>query len=316
MAESQDFEALCKAARKLLRAGQLKEAVETFEKAKELNEADVELHDGLATAYFMQDNYEAAIRHFNRVAQLDPRRGTAFINLGAVYNRMGNYNKAVEILRRGLQMEKKCSAGFYNLGIAYRQLKQWNMAVPAYREAIRIDPKMAEAYQNLGNVYLEMGNLQQSISQFKKALEVRPDFPRAQRGLEKAQDAVTAAKTSLNPFGRLVNQKMQDDAAAADTTVVSRKEMSETERNEDRKTVYTSSLKIRSSAQTLVNHLRDSIEPAVRQLNRALAEQASEPATLSEAHDDFLESKTLLNPMLKQLNKDLQELRDHEASLQ
>src|SRR6266576_2790610 len=134
MTNSMLFEDLCQTAREHLKAGRLEEAIASFKEARQINDLDAELHDGLATAHFLRQDYEAAVLHFERVTRLDPRRGASWINLGAVYNRMGNYQKSAEVLRRAVQIEKKSAIGFYNLGIAYKHLTQWNMAVPAYRE--------------------------------------------------------------------------------------------------------------------------------------------------------------------------------------
>src|SRR5438445_7786613 len=156
MTNSLSFEDLCQAGHEHLKAGRPHEALAAFEEARQINDLDPEVHDGLATAHFMLQDYEPAVRHFDRVTRLDPRRGSSWINLGAVYNRMGNYHRAAEILRRAVQIEKKSSVGYYNLGFAYKHLRQWAMAVPAYREAIRLEPRMADAYLNLANVYCEM----------------------------------------------------------------------------------------------------------------------------------------------------------------
>src|SRR5690348_13678869 len=146
MTNSLSFEDLCQAGREHLKAGRLSEALACLEEARQMNDLDADVHEGLATARFLLKDDAAAAKHFERVTRLDPRRGAAWINLGAVYNRMSEYQKAADVLRRAVQIEKKSAIAFYNLGFAYKELKQWNMAVPAYREAIRLDPRMADAY--------------------------------------------------------------------------------------------------------------------------------------------------------------------------
>src|SRR5258708_1249364 len=215
MTNSVSFEDLCQTGRDNLKAGRLQEALTAFEEARQINDLDPDVHEGLATAHFMLQAYEPAARHFERVTRLDPRRGASWINLGAVYNRMGIYQKAAEVLRRAVQIEKKSSVGFYNLGIAYKQLKQWTLAIPAYREAIRLEPRMADAYLNLGNVYSQMKNFGQAVAHFRKALEIEPGLERALRGLEKAEAALAAARPAPNPFARLVNPDQTPAPGAA-----------------------------------------------------------------------------------------------------
>src|SRR5579872_1707715 len=227
MTNAVSFEDLCLTGRQHLKAGRLDDAIAAFQAARQINDLDPELHDGLATAHFLKQEYDAAAMHFERVTRLDARRGASWVNLGAVYNRMGNYQKAAEVLRRAVQIEKKSSIAYYNLGIAYKHLKQWALAVPAYREAIRLEPKMADAYLNLGNVYTAMNNFAQAASNYKKALDINPNLERARRGLERAESEVNASRSARSPFGRLV---AADKAPPAHGPVSAARELTDQER--------------------------------------------------------------------------------------
>src|SRR5260370_36673186 len=189
MPNSLSFEDLCQTGRDPLRAGRLNDAMAACEEARQINDVDADVHEGLATVHYMLQAFEPAVKHFERVTRLDPRRGASWINLGAVYNRMGNYHKAAEVLRRAVQIEKKSSVGFYNLGIAYKQLKQWTLAIPAYREAIRLEPRMPDAYLHLCTVYSQMNNFGHAVAHFKKPLAIQPPLDPPLPGLQNAQAA-------------------------------------------------------------------------------------------------------------------------------
>ena len=314
MVESTDLEQLCEQGRDLIRAGRAAEALECFEQAAAIADEDPDAQDGLATANFLLGNFEAAVTHFTQVTRLDPRRGKAFVNLGAAYNRLGDYPKAVEALRRGLQMEKKCSEGFYNLGICYRKMKQWALAIPAYRQAIHLDPNMVEAYQNIGNVYLEMKNFQQAIVHFRKALEIRPEFERARRGLEKAEAAKLEAKSSINPFGRLV-QESQAEMADEELDPKTFKPISETEREQDRQGLHKLAQGLQKYGQALLTVFKDQLDPGVRDLTKALAEQRQDPGALHTAYDSFMDADKKYAPLVKQLRQLMAQLREHESQM-
>jgi tetratricopeptide (TPR) repeat protein len=306
-------EELCQRAKKSLKAGFPKEAIAAYEQARRSNDLDADVHEGMANAYCRLAEYDAAVRHFEMVTRLDPRRSAPWINLGAVYNRLKNYQKAAEVLRRAVQIDRKSSIGYYNLGIAYKHLKQGAMAIPAYREAIRLDPKMADAYLNLGNVYLEMGNLSQATAQFKKALEINPQLERARRGLEKSDARVDAAKKSLSPFGRLVNPDTihQTDQSPS-------RELTDDERQQDRHALFDLVAQTQADLTELMDCLRERIDPAVRTLNRLLTHQKSmhgEMLTKGDAFEQFQEAHTAFAPRLRQFRHDLEQLRDHEAKL-
>jgi tetratricopeptide (TPR) repeat protein len=315
MRNSLSFEDLCQTGRDNLRAGRIAEAVAAFEEARLVNDLDADVHEGLATAHFMQNAYEHAVMHFERVTRLDPRRGASWINLGAVYNRMGNYQKAAEVLRRAVQIEKKSAIGYYNLGLAYKHLKQWNLAVPAYREAIRLEPRMADAYLNLANVYSELNNFLQAITHYKKALDLKPDLERAKRGLEKAEARLDARRQELSPFGRLVDPNQH---AAGDTAAVpAGRELNEKEREHDRRALHALLKQMDAELEDVLEALGDELDPAVRTLNKMLTQPISPHGvsiTKSEALDGFILARAKYLPRLAKLQKTLRQLRDHEAS--
>jgi tetratricopeptide (TPR) repeat protein len=187
------------------------------------------------------------------------------------------------------------------------------MAVPAYREAIRLDPQMADAYLNLGNVYLEMNNLVQAAAQFKKALEIDPAMERAQRGLEKTQTRREEAKKSSGPFGRLV-----DPAKVAPAAGPLGRELSDSERILDRKTLFTLLSQVQTDLQEVLDCLRGSINPAMHTLNRLLTHQTSmhgETLSKTEALEQFQQAHEAFAPRLQQFRRVLQQLREHEAKV-
>jgi tetratricopeptide (TPR) repeat protein len=256
-------DSLLQQARKCLKQGDVPQAEQLYEQAVAQDPGHIGAHEGLATAAFISQKYERAIELYRRVLQLDPRRPQPLVNIGAIHNRQGEFQQAAKILRQALSKDRKCSEAYYNLGIAHKGLNQLSMAVSAYREAIRLSPEMAEAYQNLANVYLEMGNTQQAIVNYRRALELKPDFDRARRGLEKAQNVVNETKQSASPFGRLVRMESTKSVSEDAPT----RALSPQERFEDRLAVHGRAKDIERVAATLLNQLRDELEPALRSLS-------------------------------------------------
>jgi tetratricopeptide (TPR) repeat protein len=315
MAVTPEFTALCENARQLLRAGSFQKAIALFEQARQIDDFQIELFESLGTACFLLGDYEAAIGHFRRIIDLAPRHAAAFVNLGAVYNRLGDYPKAIETLRRGIQVDKNSAEGYYNLGIAHRRLKQNALAVPAYREAIRLAPDMVDAYQNLGNCYLDLGNHQQAVASFKKALELKPGFERATRGLERAEEATQAAKTSTNPFGRLVGSRPPDAEDAASAPAISQRVLSLAERLVDRHELEQLLAAVQESSKQLLQHVHLKLDPGIRELNRAVVEHSGDPVPLRAAHKKFRPCIETFEALTRELKSAVDELRAHEAQM-
>jgi tetratricopeptide (TPR) repeat protein len=308
-----DLESLCKDGRRCFREGKFPQAISYFEKALTLDLDRVEVHDGLATSYFVMKQYDRAAEHFSRASQLRPMDPKPLINWGAVLNRQGEFQKAADVLKKALTRDGNAVEAYYNLGIAYRGLNQMAMAVDSYKEALRINPRMLDAMQNLGNVYLEMGNSKAAVDQYKKALEINPDFERAQRGLQRAEEALAAAKAQLSPFGRLVNE-----ASLNQTKVDShaRKLRSE-ERVSDRQVLRRLMIEMQAAGEELAECLRDDLDVDLAQLNRGVqSSQQVVSQLLFTANDKFQTTFTRFTDLRGQLQRLVNDLKRHEEGLQ
>lgn len=308
MSATPDADALAKQARRAFRKQDYAQATELFEKALELDERRHDIHMGMATASFLAKDYDKAIHHFNRVTHLKPADGRPLINLGAVYNQMGDYQKAVGVLRRGLAKEKNSAEGFYNLGYAHRKLAQSSMAISAYREAVRVKPDMIEAHVNLANVYVDMKNYQQGIIHYKQALEIDPNFESAQRGLAVAQHENSEAKKAISPFGRLVEHGQLRPKAAAG----SQRELTDSERIDDRSKIHVLSAEIDETAKQFLNHLRGTLNARLNTLDRAVAQGQEAPSALVKAYEEFAEAVSESAELRRAFKRKLLELRSHE----
>ncbi len=308
-----DLESLCKEGRRCFREGKYQQAISFFENALKLDLDRVEVHDGLATSFFVMKQYDRAVEHFSRASQLRPMDPKPLINWGAVLNRQGEFQKAADVLKKALTRDGKAVEGYYNLGIAYRGLNQMAMAVNSYKEALKINPRMLDAMQNLGNVYLEMGNAKGAVDQYKKALEINPDFERAQRGLQRAEEALATAKAQLSPFGRLVNE-----ASLKQTKVDSHtRKLSSEERVSDRQMLRRLMIEMQTAGEELFEHLRDDMEVDLAQLNRGIqSSQQAASQLLFTASDKFQATFKRFTELRGQLQRLVNDLKRHEEGLQ
>jgi tetratricopeptide (TPR) repeat protein len=306
-----EIETLCDEGRRCVRRQDADGAIAAFTKALALDERSINVHEGLAAAYFLKKDYANSAEHFKKVTLLDPRQSKALIKLGAVYNRMGEFNKAVGILRKATQKDKSAGEAHYNLGLAYRGLNQQAMAVSAYKEAVRVAPEMASAHQNLANVYVDMGNFQQAIIHYSKALEINPEFERAQRGLEAAQNLSSQAKNSVSPFGRLVDR----NALGAKSAPRVERRINDVERAQDRMTVFTVLSEVSDSANLLLKQIHELFEPALLTLARTLSERIDGPSSLSRDYRIYLTAFKQVHESRRALKRSVSALRAHEEMM-
>lgn len=307
-----DLESLCKEGRHLFRQGKHADAIQVFEQALKVDPDQTEIHDAVATAYFVVKQYDKAIEHFTRVTQLKPMDAKAYINLGAVFNRKEEFQKAADILKKAMSRDGKAVEAYYNLGIAYRGLKQPAMAANSYKEALKINPRMLDAMQNLGNTFLEMNNLKSAIEQYKKALEIDPDFERAKRGLARAQEMENQSKANFNPFGRLVDQNPVKQVQVD----VRLKKMSPEERVGDRQVIRRLIVETQAVSQQLLEHLRLQMEEELMHLNRGVQmSQREVHKSLFASNERFQTAVQKFQDLRVELQRLSKGLQSHEAAM-
>jgi tetratricopeptide (TPR) repeat protein len=190
-------DSLCKKAQQAIAQGHNDQAKQFYLQALGLRSDAPDVHYGLATVCFLQNDLAGAAYHFKEVTRLDPLRAGAYINLGAVYNRLNQLDEAIPVLRRGIQLDINRAEGYYNLGLVYRRKGQAELAIQAYREAVRINPRMADAHYNLGNLYMEREQFGLAVAHYRQALELRPNWEKAARGLEGAEAAQEQAEEQV-----------------------------------------------------------------------------------------------------------------------
>lgn len=308
MNEPTGIEELVRQGREAFQKRNLPQAIAAFEAAVAQAGTRLDIRNLLAQTYFVAKEYDKSLEQFQRIIELDPLEGNALVNMGAIYNRKGEFKQAIDVLRRGLRKVKNSAEAYYNLGISYRGQGQTTMAVSAYREAIRLNPEMADAHQNLANLYIEVGNTQQAISHYKKALEINPNFERARQGLSKALGAADEARQAVSPFGRLVDAEKYTNTAPSEPT----RELTSTERFEDRRKLHAMTGDIRTATEELVQHLRETMIPCLMTLTRAVAQSADAPFRVEQPLKTYQQAILKNQELRRLLKRKMLELRAHE----
>jgi CheY-like chemotaxis protein len=96
-----------KKGQKLYRAGKLKAAAETLEKAMEANPRGVAALVALANAYFELDRNQKAVEMAKRALAISPKNARAHLTLGTIYQTMGKNGLAKQSYRQYLKLEPR-----------------------------------------------------------------------------------------------------------------------------------------------------------------------------------------------------------------
>lgn len=161
-----------------------------FEQAKKLyvtalqgEPTNVDAHLGLATAHARLGDTNAAVQHYRRVLELDPRNSTAVNGLIAVSS--GTRPEQLENeLRALLAKDANSAALHFSLGNVYASERRWHEAQQSYFDAFRLQGDNADYVYNLAVSLDKLSQSRLANDYYQKALQLAgkggAQFDRAQ----------------------------------------------------------------------------------------------------------------------------------------
>jgi DNA-binding winged helix-turn-helix (wHTH) protein/Flp pilus assembly protein TadD len=141
----------------LQRRGQIKAAIEDYQRAIRLNPAYAEAHYNLADAYEEIPNYDKALEEYQRAIDADIMFYQAYNNLSRLYIlRRRDYGAALRLLDRGMNLKPQEPSVQYSLhknyGWADFELRQWGQAEHNLRLAVTLNSELGAAHCLLAKV--------------------------------------------------------------------------------------------------------------------------------------------------------------------
>ena len=132
----------------LSKMGRLKEALNSFERALEINPHDPDIHVGIGSV--LQDDLgrsKEALEHFDIAVKLDPSQSMTWHCRGVALQAIG-------------KLEEACSS---------------------YEQAIRVDGNNTWALWNLSVLFAKAGKYYEAVKLLKRIIDLEPDNKKAQR---------------------------------------------------------------------------------------------------------------------------------------
>jgi len=148
----------------------------------------LECYRGLGLCSYSQNDYEQALKYFEKALHLKPNdkliRSSLHNSIGLVYARQDQteealiqFNKALE--NSSLPLHIACV--HHNLALVYSKQEQYEEELEHYEEAFKIRTRqlpahhlqMASLHNNIGIAYADMHEYDQALSNLRKALEIR-----------------------------------------------------------------------------------------------------------------------------------------------
>ena len=155
-----------------------KGAINHYQKAIELNPRFTEAFFNLGITYQSQNNYEIAITSYEQAVKSQPGFYEAIGNIGTIKQLQGKLEESVTFFKKSLTIFED-ARGNYNIGGAYRNLGNLSLSIKHYRRAVEVGSGEAEFYSDLGDALWHDGNIEEANLFLRKAVEVNCSHPRS-----------------------------------------------------------------------------------------------------------------------------------------
>lgn len=161
--------------------GEDREAEKTLLAAIEINPSHEEAIYSLGRIYYQQSRYEAAIRQFQRVLELNAKSYKAEDNLGLAYEGLNDNQRAIQHYLKALDLVHRDHPDYDwpygNLANLLLNTGEYRKAFDLSVEASRRNPNSPRNFFLAGKALSKLGKLDLSVKWLQRSIELDPSYP-------------------------------------------------------------------------------------------------------------------------------------------
>ena len=180
----------------LMDGNRVKEAIEQFRAALQLNLGYAETYYNLGAALLQTGRRPEAIVQLQTAIRLKPGYAEAHDSLGSALILSGRADEAIREYEEAIRLKPDFASVHYNLACAELHWERWPEAIREFEASLRLNPDNARAHQNLANAFLRVGRQAEAIEQYQAALRLQPDDTSAREMLRQLRAAPSTVRPS------------------------------------------------------------------------------------------------------------------------
>ena len=103
----------------------------------------------------MQDKFDAAIKAYQKAAEIAPKDPLPIYSLGVIAENQHNFTKALDLYKKSVELDPKFENGLFSAAAMHANLKQFAEAKALLKKLLAINPKDTDAQQMLQQIERE-----------------------------------------------------------------------------------------------------------------------------------------------------------------
>lgn len=118
-----------------------------------------------------------AVQSFDRALEIDSAHVKSLLNSSRVYLELNEPAQALERIQRAVTIDSTSAEAYRLLGRAFQVKGDADGAIDAYRHALVLDERDVWAMNNLGLLYIDLARAEEAIGPLARAVELRGSAP-------------------------------------------------------------------------------------------------------------------------------------------
>jgi len=110
-------------------------------------------HFNSGVHFYQQGEISKAIQTYQKAIELNPSYVEAYNNLGIIYQEIGDLEGALKAFQKAIEINPGYEKGYNNLGILFLFKGHYDKTAEAFQKALEINPNNIESHINLGTLY-------------------------------------------------------------------------------------------------------------------------------------------------------------------
>ena len=139
----------------------------------------------------LDEDYTAAIYHFDRAVKFNPLDGAAYNDRALCMVELGESEEAFSYLDKGIEVEPDYPNVYHNKGWLLCKVGRTSEAMPYFEKALKLDPERPVTYENLACAYAELHEFSKALELYEKAyVLLKPEYSYIRRQISMAIEAI------------------------------------------------------------------------------------------------------------------------------
>ncbi|GEM_PF-347962 len=120
----------------------------------------------------LDEDFAAAIGHFDRAIHHNPKDGGAYNDRALCMVELGMLDDAFSYLNKGIEVEPDYATVYHNKGWLLNRLERHVEAIEYFNKALRLEPDRAVTYENLGDSLARLGKYEEALKAYRMSVNL------------------------------------------------------------------------------------------------------------------------------------------------